>query len=241
MATQSDRIKLRKIKAYAILILSAIVIIGIVVLLCSSLFSGKKPQPYTSADPDVNPSATLTAGNTSSAEPTVEVTQQPTQPNITGSATVDPGTTATVRPTTTTTSPVPGGLNVGDYCMLKGDGVNFRKEANTQCESHGKLKKGTILLIIEVNCGDGTWTKVKNGDTIGYVSTQFIQTAQRKVNVNETLKVRSGPGTSYDQVDTLNKGDMVTIIANTTDANWVKIQYANGKEGYVAVQYLVLP
>lgn len=236
MATQSDRIKLRKIKAYAIIVLAVLIIIGLAVLLLTP--SSKKPGPKPSVSPSV--SVTPSATNQPSIEPTSgTATPGTTQPGPSATATV--GTTPTVRPTATT--PVQsGGLEVGNFCLLKGDNVNFRKDATTTSQSYGKLKKGTVLLIMEVNCGDGSWTKVKKGDEIGYVSTQFIESAQRKIiNVNENLKVRSGPGTSYDQSDLINKGDIVTIIANSTDAQWVQIQYGNGKTGYVMSKYLGKP
>ncbi|MCL5039479.1 MAG: SH3 domain-containing protein [Firmicutes bacterium] len=50
------------------------------------------------------------------------------------------------------------------------------------------------------------------------------------------LNVRSGPGTEYNIITTLDYGTRVTILSYT-DA-WAKIKLADGTEGYVARRYV---
>lgn len=50
-----------------------------------------------------------------------------------------------------------------------------------------------------------------------------------------TLRVRSGPGTNYEVVSSLAKGDKVTKLGQEGD--WYRIQTSDGKTGYISTQY----
>lgn len=50
-----------------------------------------------------------------------------------------------------------------------------------------------------------------------------------------TLRVRTGPGTSYDVVTSLAKGDKVTKLG--VEGDWYRIQTSDGKTGYISSQY----
>lgn len=50
-----------------------------------------------------------------------------------------------------------------------------------------------------------------------------------------TLRVRSGPGTNYEVVSSLAKGDKVTKLGQEGD--WYRIQTGDGKTGYISTQY----
>lgn len=50
------------------------------------------------------------------------------------------------------------------------------------------------------------------------------------------LNIRSGPGTSYSIVSTVNSASTVVVQEKTTDS-WYRINY-NGKDGYVCTDYL---
>lgn len=64
------------------------------------------------------------------------------------------------------------------------------------------------------------------------------------VTSNGNLNVRSGPGTSFSIVTTVTGGNkVIRIKRNAGTANgyvWDKIRLSNGKEGYVATNYLAL-
>lgn len=61
--------------------------------------------------------------------------------------------------------------------------------------------------------------------------TMYVRTS----NVNNTLRMRSGPSTSYSVVTSLSFGTAVTV--HSTSNGWAKVT-ANGKTGYVSTQYL---
>ncbi|MBU8905967.1 N-acetylmuramoyl-L-alanine amidase [Desertibacillus haloalkaliphilus] len=52
------------------------------------------------------------------------------------------------------------------------------------------------------------------------------------------LNVRAGPGTDYESVDRLTRGDQV--IVTSFNNRWVNVEYDEGKEGYVQSLYLDL-
>ena len=51
------------------------------------------------------------------------------------------------------------------------------------------------------------------------------------------LNVRSGPGTDYDKVTSLNDGAVVTIVG--IDNGWYKVKTSGGSVGYVSSEYMV--
>lgn len=65
-----------------------------------------------------------------------------------------------------------------------------------------------------------------------------------KIKVNDSVNVRSGPGTSYSIVTSLKNGTKVTRIEKSVKKSngytWDKIVLSNKKTGYIATNYLVL-
>ena len=61
------------------------------------------------------------------------------------------------------------------------------------------------------------------------------------VNASVGLRVRSGPGTSYEVVDSLRNGDPINVIA-PADNGWYNISYSGGnnvvKTGYIMGDYI---
>ncbi|PIR48689.1 hypothetical protein COU80_03220 [Candidatus Peregrinibacteria bacterium CG10_big_fil_rev_8_21_14_0_10_55_24] len=54
---------------------------------------------------------------------------------------------------------------------------------------------------------------------------------------NEFLNVRSAPSVTADQVERLDRGDMVTVL-DFVDAAWARVTLPGGREGYVAQRYI---
>ena len=54
----------------------------------------------------------------------------------------------------------------------------------------------------------------------------------------DSMRVRSGPGTRFDAIGGTRKGDTWTAVAKEGD--WFKIEFTDGKEGYVNAQYVLL-
>jgi uncharacterized protein YgiM (DUF1202 family) len=71
---------------------------------------------------------------------------------------------------------------------------------------------------------------------VGLVATPTAGAASR-ATASETLNVRSGPGTTYRVVGTLNGGRSVTVLS--TSKGWSKIRF-NDQTAYIASRYLVM-
>lgn len=119
------------------------------------------------------------------------------------------------------------------------DNLNFRKGPSTNHKIIQSLPKNTQVEVVPQSDG---WTLVRYKDTLGFVSSKYLsdKTAQvvekvkKYVNVS-VLNFRSGPSTKSSIIGTISKERQVEVIS--TSDGWSKIKY-NGKEGYVASNYL---
>lgn len=123
--------------------------------------------------------------------------------------------------------------------------LNVRSGPDTTFSSIGKLYKNNKVDIISESNG---WSKINFGSKIGYVSSEYLKSIDNgeSTNPNPTkktiqevtssiLNVRNGAGINYTKVDTLYKGDLVTVLS--INNNWAKVEYG-GKNGYVSSIYL---
>lgn len=115
-----------------------------------------------------------------------------------------------------------------------GGKVNLRKGAGTGYASVASLGRGTVLKVYSQS---GNWYKVSTKDgTTGYISKNYVSfgvTGRTTANVN----FRKGAGTGYDVISSLSKGTSVTV--HSVSGNWAKVT-ANGKSGYISMNYLNL-
>jgi len=61
------------------------------------------------------------------------------------------------------------------------------------------------------------------GDTPTWVETAIDPAKTMYVKVEESLRIRKGPGIEYDQIGSLNNGMAIIVVAKT-DNNWYKLQ-----------------
>jgi len=135
-----------------------------------------------------------------------------------------------------------------------GNGLNVRSGPGSSYEKVASLANGSKVTILASENG---WYKVDygNGKT-GYVSADYVKVsanssggsssgAASSVPANSTgtisgagsgLNVRSGPGSSYEKVASLTNGSKVTILAS--ENGWYKVDYGNGKTGYVSSDFV---
>ncbi|MDR0839998.1 MAG: SH3 domain-containing protein [Christensenellaceae bacterium] len=112
----------------------------------------------------------------------------------------------------------------------------------------GYIGKGDEVTVLGL--ANSSWAQIRlsNGGT-GYVSTGDLQFYSSTPNpvlpptssgdvyaATRPLNVRSGPGTNYSIVMTLNKGDQVTRIGQ--DGKWYKVATANNSAAWVSSVYL---
>ena len=137
--------------------------------------------------------------------------------------------------------------------VVTGDQLNIRSGPGTGYGSVGSYKAGDSVKILEQFTYNGkTWGCTNKGwISMDYVDVGGNATSNNNSNAENTdnagnktgtvigngLNVRTGPGTDYPAVATLNYGDRITILEEKTvgDYTWGKI--ANGwvSLGYVAI------
>lgn len=124
--------------------------------------------------------------------------------------------------------------------------LNVRSGPGTSYSSLGKLEKGkNIQVLLEIKKTDGTkWYKFRYSNSKnGYVSAKYVDMTNIKsetkfvrkaVVKSSTLAMRTGPGTKYNKIGTLKKGDTFFIQNKCVLASgviWYEYKY-NGKTGY---------
>lgn len=116
------------------------------------------------------------------------------------------------------------------------DLLNVRSGAGTNYKKMGCVKKGEVFTIVEVK---NDWGRLKSG--AGWISLAYTEiynpinsstnTYQVKV-IADMLNVRSGPSVDYEEVTTIKKGEIFTIVEVKNDwgklasgAGWISLKY----------------
>lgn len=123
--------------------------------------------------------------------------------------------------------------------------VNIRSEADAESAAVGKLYKGGMAELLE----QGTeWSKITSGSVTGYVKNEYLAFGAeakalaeqdcRTVAViqTESLRIRKEAGESAGVITLAGQGEKYTVLEDGTE--WVKIEYKEGKSGYVAKAYV---
>jgi len=139
--------------------------------------------------------------------------------------------------------------------VVTASSLNVRSGRGTNYSRIGSLKRNATVTIVETKNG---WHKIKYGSGYGYVHGDYVSiisssgsgsgssgsnssgsnasTSQKKgVVTASSLNVRSGMGTNYSRIGSLQKNATVTIVE--TKNGWHKIKYGSGY-GYVHGDYI---
>ena len=130
--------------------------------------------------------------------------------------------------------------------VVKVDGqLRIRSGPSVNTEIVGYLNNGDKVSITETTTtGYATWGNIGKGwISLAYVvldqeeQTPEQQTVKGTVKVEESLRIRSGPGTTYAIVGYLKNGDKVEILEQKTvgSMQWGKID-----KGWISLSYVVL-
>ncbi len=123
--------------------------------------------------------------------------------------------------------------------IVTGSDLNVRSGPGTDYASVGSLNYGDRVVVLEQFTYNGTtWGCTKNGwISMKYVyvdGTRSDEELEGYVTADE-LNIRSGPGTKYDSVGSLEEDDEVTIlfILKVGDTEW-----GNIKDGWICLDYV---
>lgn len=124
--------------------------------------------------------------------------------------------------------------------------VNIRKSANVEDgEVLGKLYNHRAGEIVKE---EGDWYLIKSGSVKGYVKKDLVVSGDKAAELArkygwevavinaEVLNVRSEANEDAEVVDTVMESEAYSVVSDAGD--WVKVQMSDGREGYVAKQYV---
>lgn len=125
--------------------------------------------------------------------------------------------------------------------IVTGNNLNVRSGPGTGYGAVGSLNAGDRVDVLEQFTYNGTtWGCIKNGwISMSYVYVDGSGTGNDKEGTitGDNLNIRSGPGTGYGAVGSLNSGDRVTILYEVTvgDTTWGNID-----KGWISMDYVDL-
>ena len=124
---------------------------------------------------------------------------------------------------------------------VTGSQLNIRSGPGTGYASVGSYSSGDTVSILEQFTYNGTtWGCTSKGwISLDYVELDGVSVGNDKTGTitGNQLNIRSGPGTGYASVGSLNSGDRVTIYKQTTvgDTTW-----GNIANGWISMEYVDL-
>lgn len=125
---------------------------------------------------------------------------------------------------------------------VTGSQLNIRSGPGTGYASVGSYNSGDIVTILEQFTYDGvTWGCTNKGwISMDYVSTNGTTNNNTSSTTTGTitangLRIRSGPGTDYNVVGSLNYGDRVNVTSQQTVDG---VTWGNISQGWISMQYV---
>ncbi len=121
--------------------------------------------------------------------------------------------------------------------------VNVRSEPSTAGAVLGILPPNSRVQIIGKDPGENWWQILypPGIDGKGWVAAEFVQPAEEGIIpivggefaavIQQQLNVRSGPGTGFNSLGTLNANDVVTLTGKDSAGAWLQIDFASGPDG----------
>jgi uncharacterized protein YraI len=171
----------------------------------------------------------------------------PTQVSLEATATLPVPTALSSSETPLPPPPQPTATPVAGTASTQ---INVRAEPSTSGSVLGMIPANTIVQILGRDLGGNWWQILYEGgvEGKGWVSAQYVTTADPDAipviggdpadpgNVNvaivqQQINVRSGPGTSFDSLGTLNAQDVVSLTGKDSNGAWLQIAFSAGPEG----------
>lgn len=130
--------------------------------------------------------------------------------------------------------------------------VNVRAEPSTAGNVLGIIPANTKIEITGKDPGESWWQinypQGQGADGKGWVTAQYVTTEEEPnvpiigsqstdpangnvAIVQQQLNVRSGPGTGFNSLGTLNPQDVVSLTGKDANGAWLQIDFAAGPEG----------
>ncbi|HSJ86474.1 MAG TPA: SH3 domain-containing protein [Anaerolineales bacterium] len=128
--------------------------------------------------------------------------------------------------------------------------LNVRTDPSTASNVLGIIPANTQVQILGKDPG-GNWLQIvypQGVDGKGWVTAQYVATAtglevrviggdgtnpndESVAIIQQQINVRSGPGTGFNSLGTLNAQDVVNLTGKDAGGAWLQIEYSSGPDG----------
>ncbi|MEN6327428.1 MAG: N-acetylmuramoyl-L-alanine amidase [Syntrophomonas sp.] len=128
---------------------------------------------------------------------------------------------------------------LADTGTINSSVVNIRSGPGTNFPIAGSAYQGTELSILESSNG---WYKVQLGQLTGWLSSSLVDVKKQDIRITvkgDAANLRSGPGTNFDKLGQVVKGDTLTLLEVQNE--WYKVKTADGKTAFVAAYLMNTP
>ncbi len=129
------------------------------------------------------------------------------------------------------------------------DTVYIRQSPGESAEVLASATAGSQIRQLAVT-SDG-WTKVKSGDIVGYIKSEYISSSSSSaassssagfsagttITLTSSVNIRSSMSESSDRIGLAYSGEKVTVVMSYSEG-WTKVTW-NGKTGYIRTDILV--
>ena len=131
--------------------------------------------------------------------------------------------------------------------------LNVRADPSTASAVLGLIPANTTVQIVGKDPGENWWQILypeagQANEGKGWVAAQYVSTANKPevpviggggsnpdnpnmAVIQQQLNVRSGAGTSFNSLGTLNPQDVVSLTGKDSNGAWLQIEYSAGPEG----------
>jgi len=163
--------------------------------------------------------------------------------------------TATLPPTQTlipssTPLPPPPSPTIAPVSGTATTPINVRSAPSTASETIGIIPANTVIQIIGKDPGESWWQILYPQSEQGkaWVSAKYVATTGKPEVpviggvdrnsedgnvgiIQQQINIRSGPGTSFNSIGTLNPQDVVVLSGKDSNGAWLQIEFATGPDG----------
>lgn len=248
----------------AVLVGSLVIILAaafIVFTKVAPLLTSREPDPVPENTPGVSdPITPEEPGTVTQPETELPGTQEPEVPDVTDPSAVPakaivlsreditlvPGETFSLTAAVTpadTTDPVVWSCDRPELLEVGQDGTIVNKNATGEKVAvNVTVTAGGVSAKCIVRCSSSAVAPQPGNSGTSSPSTSggasiSGKTEAKVVGATSGLNVRSGPGSNYEKIASIENGSTIVILENT-GTGWYKIDYGNGKTGYASVDYI---
>jgi uncharacterized protein YraI len=173
----------------------------------------------------------------------VDVVEAPTPMSVIATVTLFPSATP---PPTLTALPLPPASTAVPVDGTTSTQVNVRAEPNTASDVLGVIPANSPVQIVGKDPGENWWQILfsQGAGGRGWVAAEFIATTGGATVpvaggaaeggagiIQQQINVRSGPGTNFNSLGTMNAQDVVTVIGRDANGAWLQIHFSAGPDG----------